>query len=316
MSASQQVCLSCGANVAPGLQSCWLCGAKIAASAPLPILEEAPAERQTSSPPLASSLPAPSSPFDDPSPSSPAPASHAHPDASFSLASLLLAMTIVAVMCGLIAVQPGLGIPICIVLAPVLVRTTMVVRRRKEAGRSVSPAEKVALIGGSFLVSCVILTIVAVASVGTFCGVCLGMAAASNTSHNNEGMLWVFFVVAGLAATVATLSALYHIQRWVRVRYRRDVGDSTTDLADARISQLASVGAAAARRHGRAALYGMLAAILVAAMIFAAAMGVFYGMPIGPEMASSIGSFMMLAGALAFMLTFALVKRHDAQKEP
>jgi hypothetical protein len=51
-----------------------------------------------------------------------------------------LLMTLASVCFGLLAVAPGLGIPVCVLLVPVLIRTTMVVRRREAAGAAVSRA--------------------------------------------------------------------------------------------------------------------------------------------------------------------------------
>src|SRR5688572_10392620 len=62
---------------------------------------------------------------------------------SYSLSTLMLIMTLAAVGCALIVTLPGLGVPVCILLVPVLIRTAMVVRRREEAGRPVSAGEKI-----------------------------------------------------------------------------------------------------------------------------------------------------------------------------
>ena len=88
-----------------------------------------------------------------------------HPDRfSFSLSTLFLLMTLASVCFGLLAVAPGLGIPVCVLLVPVLVRTTMVVRRREAAGAAVSRAEKVSLMASSFGVATVLAVVVSSAS--------------------------------------------------------------------------------------------------------------------------------------------------------
>jgi hypothetical protein len=133
---------------------------------------------------------------------------------SFSISTLLLATTLVAVCAALIAEVPGLGIPVCILLAPVLIRTIMVVRRREAAGKHVSTGDKVVLILTSFVVINVILTVVGVAAVGTFCAVCLGTVAVLD-----EGAM----VAAGLVALFVTISLVVLMYRWVRKRYQRDI---------------------------------------------------------------------------------------------
>jgi hypothetical protein len=134
---------------------------------------------------------------------------------------LLLVMTVAAIMCGLVAAAPGLGIVACILMAPVLVRTGMVVRRRQEAGQPVSAGEKAALIFGSFIVTSVICVVLAAASVGTFCAVCLGLAAAGGGASTMDGLI----VFSGLVAFVVTGLLGVLMFKWVRRRYLRDVGE-------------------------------------------------------------------------------------------
>jgi hypothetical protein len=138
---------------------------------------------------------------------------------SFSLATLLLLMTLAAVWLGLLATAPGLAIFACILLLPAVVRTAMVVQRRAVAGRGVSPSEKLALGATSLLVSGVVLVVAAVASIGTFCAVCLGVASASN----DRGDMSFAFVIAGFAALLTTLVAVRFLARWIRRRYQRDI---------------------------------------------------------------------------------------------
>jgi hypothetical protein len=178
-------CPHCGAMRKVGSTRCWLCGADL--------------------PPI------------EPGAASAAPASGSSPAGriSFSISTLLLATTLVAVTAALITEVPGLGIPVCILLAPVLVRTVMVVRRREAAGKRVSMGEKVALIVTSFMVINVILAVVGVAAIGSFCAVCIGTAGALN---DNSAL-----VVAGVSALTVAAGLLALMFNWVRARYRRDI---------------------------------------------------------------------------------------------
>jgi hypothetical protein len=88
----------------------------------------------------------------------------------------------------------------------------MVVRRREEAGRPASTGEKVALVFISLVVAHVITAVVMVAAVGSFCFVCL--SAGSETA----------IPIAILVAAIVTIPVFVLLTRWIRYRYRRDIG--------------------------------------------------------------------------------------------
>lgn len=132
----------------------------------------------------------------------------------------MLMMTLAAVWLGLLAAAPGLAILVCILLVPVLVRTSMVVRRREAKGGSVGPGEKVALAAGSFMVTLVIVVVTTVAAVGTFCAVCIGVASATDMRESEIGGL---VIVSIFLALVVTGLLLWAFSKWVRNRYRRDI---------------------------------------------------------------------------------------------
>ena len=92
------VCPHCQAAVQPDASRCWLCGASLDGSSVAP----------------ARSSDAPS-----------------HRGASFSLSTMLLITTLIAICCGLLVAAPGLGVIVCVLLAPVLVRTAKVLINRK-----------------------------------------------------------------------------------------------------------------------------------------------------------------------------------------
>ncbi|MAT68434.1 MAG: hypothetical protein CMJ58_02820 [Planctomycetaceae bacterium] len=159
----------------------------------------------------------------------PARAAHAghapvvHPGFSFSISTLLLIMTLTAIVLALTAAVPGLGVPFCVLLAPALVRTAMVVSKRKETGKDVSLGRKVSLLAGSVVVSGVIMSVVSVAAVGSFCGVCLGLAAATNP---NDTFMPILMLFSGAVALVVSVLLLRLFAGWIRRRYRRDVEES------------------------------------------------------------------------------------------
>jgi small-conductance mechanosensitive channel len=72
-------------------------------------------------------------------------------------------------------------------------------------------------------VTFVILTVTSVAAVGTFCAVCIGLAAATNSRGGSEISLYIMF--AGVAALVVTVVLVRLFAKWARNRYRRDIGE-------------------------------------------------------------------------------------------
>jgi MFS-type transporter involved in bile tolerance (Atg22 family) len=140
---------------------------------------------------------------------------------SFSLNSLMMLVTLAAVCFGLLAAAPGLGVFVCVILLPVMIRTALVVRRREAAGLDVSPGTKVGLFFGSFAAASVIAVVVAGAAFGSFCLSCLGAFAVTN-GRSESLALTIAFVVAG----AVTLLISIPMAKWVKRRYRRD---STVD---------------------------------------------------------------------------------------
>ncbi|RIK82676.1 MAG: hypothetical protein DCC67_06915 [Planctomycetota bacterium] len=187
------VCAECGAEQRSDRQAaCWLCGAPTAATAA--------GARQA-----AAAVP-PSPTFAD------------GRGYSFSLSTLLLVVTLAAILCGLMTIYPGVGVIVSILLAPVLVRTAKVVRRREAAGVTVSAAEKVALGVTSFGAAVVIATVVGFA---TFCCFCATCATFFGVSMNAAELLWLA-AGAGFGAVAAIFVAV-KLVKWSVRRYRRDI---------------------------------------------------------------------------------------------
>jgi hypothetical protein len=88
--------------------------------------------------------------------------------AQFSLASLFLVMTLVAVCLGVFMLAPGLGILLAVVATPALVRTTFTASYYKQVGAPLTPAWKIR----AFLVSLFIMLAVGVATFVAFQVVC------------------------------------------------------------------------------------------------------------------------------------------------
>jgi hypothetical protein len=69
------------------------------------------------------------------------------PSLQFSLASLLLMVTLIAVVLGGYAHSPCIGIALAILAAPAVLYTAIAARRRQRRGKPMSAAEKVVVFG-------------------------------------------------------------------------------------------------------------------------------------------------------------------------
>jgi hypothetical protein len=101
----------------------------------------------------------------------------------FSIETLLLVTTLVAVLLGLYQYSPGLAVMLIVFSVPALVRTIVVGRREKSRGQRVGAGGKI----GHFFLSLVIMYAVWVAASTAFfiaaIGTCFAAIAASNASE-------------------------------------------------------------------------------------------------------------------------------------
>jgi hypothetical protein len=174
-------CPECGAELVPGAKKCWLCALKAAAKAP-PRRDESTTGREAA---------APQNPY-----ASPAPASD-HLDRTFSLTSMFLWTTLVAVVMGVASFAPGLAIMLAVLSLPAAARTIGAVYRRKQRrGGSIGAAEKVE----TFIASLGIVLAIVVGAITAFTAVCFPLGLASFAS--DMGGLVVFAFLAGFVAAV------------------------------------------------------------------------------------------------------------------
>ena len=138
-------CVHCGAANGPNRSHCWLCHEHLRGSSDNPV--QVPAA----------------------------------PVSTFSLASLLLVITLISVCLGVATVAPGLSVPLVIVVTVALIRTFAATARRKGVGEPPDILQKV----GSFAASIGIVLLIGVSAVIAFniacwslCG--LGMAAGGS----------------------------------------------------------------------------------------------------------------------------------------
>ncbi len=184
----EQTCVVCGAEVAADAPFCWLCREAIerleadaAAAAPPPVIVEPRAPLQ------------------------------------FGLSTLFLVMTLFAITLSVANMEPGLGICLAVLSLPPVIRTCLVVYRRKTQGRNVTPTEKIGLYLVSFFVTALILTVLAVAGFATFFVVCLG------TYGGTLKGLGLGMVIGGIVALVVIGLLCWPAVLWIRHRWRKDV---------------------------------------------------------------------------------------------
>ena len=136
----------------------------------------------------------------------------AQPGESGRDTTFVVIVTAIAVIClGAFLIQPGVGILLAIASIIPIVRTTMVVSRRAGA---TSRSSAILLFLSSMVVTWIIITVVALAAVATFCLACLGTAPSAGEQA---------FVIAGAAALGVVMILGLAFRKWITARWYRDV---------------------------------------------------------------------------------------------
>lgn len=173
----ERTCPECGVRFAPEANSCWLCHRHVA-------------------------LVSVATPATGPQPS---PIVEPRAAYQFGISTLLLIMTLLAVLCGVLSMSPGLGVVLAIVATPALVRVGMTAVRRKVRGRPMTVPEKL----GAFAGSVGVVVMICLAAGAAFVATCfpVGLAAFDAADELLPGrgkfavLVWpVFPVVLGILA--------------------------------------------------------------------------------------------------------------------
>ena len=130
-------CPQCSAPLPTKARYCWLCGVSLRPTAAVP-------------------------------PFQPAPIIEPRAAYQFGISTLLLAMTLLAVLLGVFAMSPGVGLAITFLATPPLIRTCIVATKRKTRGQRMSPLAKLGVFGSTLG----IVIVVVAASIGAFIAVC------------------------------------------------------------------------------------------------------------------------------------------------
>jgi hypothetical protein len=137
----------------------------------------------------------------------------------YSLASLLLVVTLVAIICSIIGLHPGVGIVVAFLAVPALGRTCITAMRRRAHGRPLSPGGKI----GIFLLTLVmVVSAIAVAGgafVFTFLATCLVGAGVGAASRSGPDLLRL---AISLGAVVGVLAGLFYaLALWMLSHHKR-----------------------------------------------------------------------------------------------
>jgi hypothetical protein len=135
----------------------------------------------------------------------------AGPSGTFSLATLLLVVTGVAVVFGLMTVAPGLGILVLVLMVPALVRTQALTRRDDErAGRQSTIGEKV----GAFVVSLALMALIAIAAGVAFLAACFFSCTALDSGGMGASSEFLIMVIPIGVAALVVVGLIY--RSWPR----------------------------------------------------------------------------------------------------
>jgi len=180
-------CARCGATWLPGADTCWLCHAPATFAQARVSNEVAPAK--------------------------PAPLDDRATAGSFSLASLMMAMTLVSVIFGISTFAPGVGIPLGVVLLVVWLKTASRAGKRRQLGQSLTWAETTQLFFASFGDAMAMIAVVCAAGAAAFAVACFVCATSFG-----EAEIGGIALVGGILATVA-VPLLWKLVRAIRNRW-------------------------------------------------------------------------------------------------
>ncbi len=122
----------------------------------------------------------------------------------YSLSSLLLIMTLIAILCSISALHPGLGIAVAILVVPPLVRTCLTAARRKTRGQPLSAGGKVAMFLLTLAMFAAVSMAVGAAFFFTFLATCaVGVSLQQGGLQTSVNTLFWAAIILGLVGGLA-----------------------------------------------------------------------------------------------------------------
>jgi hypothetical protein len=160
----------------------------------------------------------------------------------FGISSLLLVTTLLAVICSITVMVPGLGIVLAILAVPALVRTCVVASRRAARGEPTPVGKKTSI----FLLTMAVIVTVIVAVGGAFFFTCMTTFVIGSAAGRNSDTVAVAAILGVALGSVAAIVVSIFIARVIRK-------NSRSNRADGNISQPCNDGdmAWARNRSGR-----------------------------------------------------------------
>jgi len=187
-------CPGCGALIPPEAKKCWLCHGRPDDA------EEASGSTFVPPDPVAATgeLPVVQSEY--------------QARFQFSLGSMMLLVTLTAVILGVFATVPGLGVALAILAAPALIRTAVLASRRQSTGHPMEVQAKLSV----FIGTLALVAVIVAAAVGAFVATCFPIGLAGFSAESE--FLFVFAWVAGLVVAILVIYGLIRAFRrqWPR----------------------------------------------------------------------------------------------------
>jgi hypothetical protein len=128
----------------------------------------------------------------------------------FGLSTMLLIVTVLCICLGLVAIAPGLIVPLVIIVVPALIRTAVATR---VSGGPTSVGDKVATFSASLGII-VLIWLAGLVAFGTACTLLVVSGAALNFDNNIVSLLLVLGIGAALGAFALMIWLLY--KSWPR----------------------------------------------------------------------------------------------------
>ncbi|MGI9455800.1 MAG: hypothetical protein ACR2NU_04520 [Aeoliella sp.] len=134
---------------------------------------------------------------------------------SYSLAELLLGLTMAAILATLFGYSSDLGVLAAVIAAPVSLRTFLVLRRRAKLGQLTTKKQRIGLFFASLAVATTML-----ASTTIALGLAIFFAIGLACSGAGVGA-WIVWLVSLIAAACCVFICF---PLWIRRRWLRDIG--------------------------------------------------------------------------------------------
>jgi len=191
-------CPLCGATLSPNAASCWLCHAAV-------VPGRTP----------------------DATPRSVSPSVRARPErlGGYSLATMMLFVTLIAVVVGLATIHAGVGIPLGVMLLVAWWRTAAVSRYRYRSDDSLTRAQQIQVFLSSFGLAIALIVMVGVGICVALGALCFGLIAVAGGAGSGPGDQIGSFAICVLAF-FAAIGLIWAAVKWDRYSWRRDIGQT------------------------------------------------------------------------------------------